>query len=61
MSVVAMLDLATFASSEPEPVAPVPIVCSADDDDDDVWDIETADETPEDLEALIQAAREADL
>jgi hypothetical protein len=61
MSFVALLDFTTFAPSEPEPVAPAPVVCSADDDDDDVWDIETADETPEDLEALIQAAREADL
>jgi hypothetical protein len=66
MSVVALLDLATFAASEghaPEPVEPPPIVFRADgdDDDDDVWDIETLDETPEDLEALIQAAREAEL
>ena len=61
MSVVALLDLATFAPSEgraPEPAeAPVRLVMD-DDVDDDVWDAETMDETPEDLEALIAAARE---
>jgi hypothetical protein len=64
MSVVALLDLDTFAPSDPEPVAPAParfVPFAVDDEDDDVWDIETADETPEDLEALILAAREADL
>jgi hypothetical protein len=55
MSVVELLDLATFDPSDPEPVAPAPC---ADDDDDDVWDIETAEETPEDLEAMILAARD---
>ncbi|HTJ43732.1 MAG TPA: hypothetical protein VL463_16615 [Kofleriaceae bacterium] len=59
MSLVAMLDLATFHASEgkaPEPVARTS--SEYDDDDDDVWDVETADETPEDLEAIIAAARD---
>jgi hypothetical protein len=56
MSVVELLDLDTFDPSEPVPVAPEPLAWS--DDDDDGWDAETADETPEDLEALILAARD---
>ncbi len=56
MSLVAMLDLATFHASEGQ--APEPVVTTSDDDDDDVWDVETADETPEDLEAIIAAARD---
>ncbi len=59
MSVVDLLDLATFSPTDPEPAQPRPNVgLGLDDDDDDVWDVETADETPEDLEALILAARE---
>ena len=62
MSVVALLDLTTFAPSEgraPEPVAPAPIRLVEDEGDE--WDCETADETPEALEAMLEAAREADL
>ena len=61
MSVVAFLDLATFAPSEgraPEPIDPPARFDVEEDVDDDVWDEETVDETPEDLEALILAARE---
>ena len=56
MSVVELLDLDTFDPTEPVPVAPSPSF--GDDDDDDGWDAETADETPEDLEAMILAARD---
>ncbi len=56
MSVVELLDLDTFDPSEPVPVDPSPSF--REDDDDDGWDAETADETPEDLEAMILAARD---
>ena len=55
MSVVELLDLDTFDPTEPVPVAPSPF---REDDDDDGWDAETADETPESLEAMILAARD---
>ena len=58
MSFVDLLDLATFSPTAPEPAQPGPVVGVDESDDDDVWDCETADETPENLEALILAARE---
>ena len=56
MSVVELLDLSTFHASEGR--TPEPVVRTSEDDDDDVWDEETADETPEDLEAILAAARD---
>lgn len=58
MSVVELLDLTTFSPSERRAPEPATAIAAPTDDDDDVWDIETADETPEDLEALILAARD---
>jgi hypothetical protein len=61
MTFVDLLDLATFSPSEryaPEPVPQGPRSIDGEDDDDDGWDAETADETPESLEALILAARD---
>jgi hypothetical protein len=56
MSVVDLLDLATFSPTEGRVPEPLPLP-AAGDDDDDVWDVETVDETPEDLEALILLSR----
>jgi hypothetical protein len=58
MSFVDLLDLTTFSPTPSEPAQPRPVVSDEDGDDEDVWDVETVDETPEDLEALILAARE---
>jgi len=60
MSVVDLLDLATFSPSDPEPAEARPVLGIDGGEDDDVWDIETADETPEDLEALIALVRETE-
>jgi hypothetical protein len=57
MSVVELLDLATFSSTDRRAPEPVPLSVPTDEDD-DVWDAETADETPEDLEAILLAARD---
>jgi hypothetical protein len=58
MSFVDLLDLATFSPTDPEPAQPRPVLGVDGGEDDDVWDVETVDETPEDLEALILGTRD---